>query len=116
MSRIVFLVVVFALALAIGVPPASAGTGNGNANNFAWFRDADGDGIPNGLDDDWVRPQDGTGYMLKHGFGLILIGVPMVSSEDGNTYKYQYRHRKNQIDPPGDCIRDREHLRDGSCK
>jgi len=26
------------------------------------FRDHDGDGIPNYLDEDWTRPQDGSGY------------------------------------------------------
>lgn len=26
------------------------------------FRDHDNDGIPNGQDPDWIRPQDGTGY------------------------------------------------------
>ena len=116
MRRIVFLIAVFALALAIGAPQASAGPRVGSAHNFAWFRDADGDGIPNGLDDDWVRPQDGTGYQLRHGFGLILAGLPLVSSENGNTFTYQYRYQKNQSDPPGDCIRDRKQLRDGTCK
>lgn len=28
--------------------------------------DADGDGIPNGQDPDWVRPEDGTGRQLQH--------------------------------------------------
>ena len=27
-----------------------------------WFRDADGDGIPNGIDVDYTRPEDGSGY------------------------------------------------------
>lgn len=29
--------------------------------------DADGDGIPNGMDEDYVRPQDGTGNMHRSG-------------------------------------------------
>ena len=29
-------------------------------------RDADGDGIPNGQDPDWVKPQDGTGLKAQH--------------------------------------------------
>jgi len=29
-------------------------------------KDADGDGIPNGQDPDWVKPQDGTGYQEQH--------------------------------------------------
>lgn len=29
--------------------------------------DHDGDGIPNGLDEDWVKPEDGTGLQYKWG-------------------------------------------------
>ena len=29
--------------------------------------DADGDGIPNGMDEDYVRPEDGTGNMYRYG-------------------------------------------------
>jgi hypothetical protein len=116
MSRIVFVLAVLALATAIGVPPASAGAGNGNAYNFNWLRDFDGDGIPNGLDEDWFRPLDGTGYQLKHGFGLLFTGFSWGDSEDGKIYSYQYRHRKNQHEGAGDCTRDRKQLRDGTCK
>lgn len=31
-------------------------------------RDADNDGIPNCLDPDWTRPEDGTGYKNKYGY------------------------------------------------
>ena len=31
--------------------------------------DADGDGIPNGQDPDYVRPEDGTGSQLRHQYG-----------------------------------------------
>ncbi|HPF69108.1 MAG TPA: hypothetical protein PLQ13_00440 [Candidatus Krumholzibacteria bacterium] len=31
--------------------------------------DADGDGIPNGLDPDYVKPEDGTGSQMKHQYG-----------------------------------------------
>lgn len=31
-------------------------------------RDHDNDGIPNGQDPDWTKPQDGTGYMNRHEF------------------------------------------------
>lgn len=34
-------------------------------------RDADGDGIPNGQDPDWVKPQDGTGNMGQHQNGQL---------------------------------------------
>jgi len=38
--------------------------------------DADGDGIPNGLDEDYVRPEDGTGNMFRWGKG----GIEMLKS------------------------------------
>jgi hypothetical protein len=39
----------------------------GNAYQLA--RDDDGDGIPNGQDPDWVKPQDGSGYKDQHKIG-----------------------------------------------
>lgn len=35
--------------------------------------DADGDGIPNGLDEDFVKPADGTGSMIRWGQGGELM-------------------------------------------
>lgn len=32
-------------------------------------KDADGDGIPNGQDPDWVKPEDGTGYKEQNRVG-----------------------------------------------
>jgi hypothetical protein len=32
-------------------------------------KDADGDGIPNGQDPDWVKPEDGTGYKEQNRIG-----------------------------------------------
>jgi hypothetical protein len=51
----------------VGAPSAMAGDGKGSgwAHAFDWFRDADGDSIPNGLDPDWVRPYDGDGYQKE---------------------------------------------------
>lgn len=112
MVRIVFILSILMFATTLGVTPASAGSGTGDGHSFAWFRDADGDGIPNGLDDDWVRPEDCTGYQMKHRLGLFGIGVFL---GDGNGGK-QYRHRKNQPDEPGDYLRIRLRSRDGSCE
>ena len=116
MSRIMLFIVVLAIATTFVVPQASAGTGNGNTHSFNWFRDADGDGIPNGLDEDWIRPLDGTGYHLGHGFGLLLPGSLLGNIENGKLNRNQYRQRKNGFDMPGDRIRDRKQLRDGTCK
>jgi hypothetical protein len=53
-----------AIALVIGVvatvQPASAAGGTGTCPNPS-MQDADGDGIPNCMDPDYVRPLDGTG-------------------------------------------------------
>jgi hypothetical protein len=105
MSRIVFVLAVIALVAAISVPQASAGSANGKAHSFKWFRDADGDGIPNGMDEDWIRPLEDAGYQLRHGFGLFFSGFFYGATEDGNTNRIQYRHRNQQSDPTGDCIK-----------
>jgi hypothetical protein len=41
--------------------------GSVDQNQWNLERDADGDGIPNGIDEDWVPPQDGTGYQNRPG-------------------------------------------------
>lgn len=72
MAAILILMTTAAFAQTDPVP----GTGNGNGvcgfldedgdgfNDLA--PDADGDGIPNGLDPDFVKPQDGTGQQFGH--------------------------------------------------
>lgn len=42
---------------------------SGNQCGYRWqlMADDDGDGIPNGQDDDWVPPKDGDGYEHRHG-------------------------------------------------
>lgn len=54
----------------VSAPAMQAQTCNGNGSNFVDLDgdgfndnapDADGDGIPNGLDEDYVKPEDGTG-------------------------------------------------------
>ena len=36
--------------------------------------DADGDGIPNGMDEDYVKPEDGTGNMYRRGQAVEMGG------------------------------------------
>ena len=82
MNKILSFLAILALAAGLGalqVDPAVAQTGNGHGvggfldedgdgfNDLA--PDADGDGIPNGLDPDYVRPEDGSGNAWKHGDG-----------------------------------------------
>jgi hypothetical protein len=47
-----------------GAVTASADAKGGWINDLA--KDADGDGIPNGQDPDWVKPADGTGYKSQN--------------------------------------------------
>jgi hypothetical protein len=53
--------------------------------------DADGDGIPNGLDPDYTPPLDGTGYRLGAGNGNGGC------DEDGFMYRegFQWKHTKD---------------------
>ncbi len=115
MSRTILILGMLAFAVTLGPSVASADVGSGG-NSFAWFRDADGDGIPNGMDDDWVRPEDGTGYQAKNRFGFLLIGPFGGNGDGGYVYQSQNRQRKNQPETPGDCLKIRLQLRDGSCK
>ena len=114
MTRTILVFGILAFVATIGATLAYAGAGTGG-DSFAWFRDNDGDGIPNGMDDDWARPEDGTGYQLKHRFGFVLIG-PFGGQSGGYAYEKQDRQRKNQPDAPGDCLRIQQKLQDGSCK
>lgn len=111
------LVLIFGI-LVIGATllPTGADADTGGGHSFAWFRDADGDGIPNGMDEDWFPPEDGEGYQVKNQFGLFGLGLVLGAGDNGYTYGSQYRQRKNGSDALGDFIRLRQHLRDGSCE
>jgi hypothetical protein len=79
-KNLVTLVVVLSMLMLSSVLLAQdVGPGQGNGNGPGEFidengdgfndlaPDADGDGIPNGLDEDYVRPEDGSGNMHKYG-------------------------------------------------
>lgn len=71
------------MALAQDEPIHEPGTGPGQGNGVCQFIDEDGDGfndlapdhdgdgIPNGLDPDYVRPEDGTGQQHQHQLGAL---------------------------------------------
>jgi len=92
MRRILLMVTVLAFGMTLGVVPASADNGE-RGYSFSWFRDADGDGIPNGIDVDWIRPGDGMGYMLRHSVGTV-VGVVMTAGGDKVQHKYHLQHKK----------------------
>lgn len=111
MGRVLFVVAVLAFVVTLGAVDATAGPKDYH-HFFNWLRDADGDGIPNCMDEDWVCPQDGSGYQLRNGFGALSTSA---SPLNGAQNQQQYRHRKNRPDTSGDTLRDRLRKRDGSC-
>lgn len=117
MNRAVFVIALISFALAFGASSASAGNAPFYGFDYKWLRDDDGDGIPNHLDDDWVPPEDGTGYKMMHG---RLIGIPNFfsgfSTAAGDQLRDQDRDRdQDQLrEQDRDLIRLR--LRDESCK
>ncbi|MCB2230035.1 hypothetical protein KQH82_04910 [bacterium] len=115
MRKSLLLATILGLVVLMGAPTAMAGDGKGSAwaHAFNWFQDADGDGIPNGLDPDWIRPYDGDGYKHGHRF---QIGEQ--SSTDGGPTGDQDQDRlrdrlQDCFQTDGDQIRLR--LRDNSC-
>ncbi len=84
MRKLVFVLTALAFTLSLGAVQASADVGKDFSYffQFQWLRDADGDGIPNCLDDDWERPQNGTGYGQNNGTCLPTNGVYVVTGED----------------------------------
>ena len=92
MRRILLIVSVVAFVMTLGVVPASADN-DGSGHSFSWFRDADGDGIPNGIDEDWIRPEDGMGYMLRHSFGTFL-SVALTAGGDKVQHKHHLQYQK----------------------
>jgi hypothetical protein len=90
---------IFVLASPAVMAGNGKGTGDGNyfKNFYQWLRDDDGDGIPNCVDPDYVRPEDGSGYGK--------LGPSLSGAQSGD--KDQIKDR--------DRIRDRERLHDGTC-
>lgn len=116
--RPVFVVTLIALVSIVVAPTAlqaAAFTGPIYGFNYEWLRDADGDGIPNHLDDDWVPPLDGTGYKMMHGAlaaFFFVVDVPFSRLPSADEDRTQDRIRLQ------DGTRDRTHLhlRDGTCQ
>lgn len=67
--RFVTLLAAIAMAFALTASAAQAAAtppGTGTCPS-PWMQDSDGDGIPNGLDPDYLPPQDGTGNQFRRG-------------------------------------------------
>ena len=113
MYRAVFVLALAAFGLALMAPSADAGNGPFYGYGFQWLRDDDGDGIPNHMDDDWVRPEDGTGYKMKHGNPFPSAGF-FTWSLAGDQLRDKDKDRDQLQDRTKDQIRLR--LKDESCK
>lgn len=116
MKRILWIAVVALVAGMVAAAPATAGSGVRGAHDaywFHWMHDADGDGIPNGLDPDWVRPLDGTGYQMH--WGAVFVVRP---SSDGQRTMLWYRagERQRAMEALRIRLRTQLRLRDGSCR
>lgn len=102
-SIILLLAIMLTALLAVGANAQDFGPGNGEGNGVCQFvdedgdgfndlaPDADGDGIPNGLDPDYVKPEDGTGMMNRwaHQYGKLFrhyFGEEVVAGMGGNHY------------------------------
>ena len=56
-------------------------------------RDADDDGIPNCLDPDWTRPEDGTGYQNRYGYKHQWANTQ--NHGTSSHFNYSYNHLWN---------------------
>jgi hypothetical protein len=112
--KLVFILTALAFTMSLGAAQASAGVGNGISNffQFQWLRDADGDGIPNCLDDDWERPQNGSGNGFNNGDCLLSSGAGF-TGDDGKMTRNRKEHRHSDENPDGLHDRDRDRDRTG---
>jgi len=114
MHRLVFVGALVVFALALGASHAQAVTGPiYGLSGFQWLRDDDGDGIPNHLDDDWVRPEDGTGYQMKHGIISPTTCSSYQIEQSRQTFRFMWQHHVKNPGAEADQIRDRIRLHDG---
>ncbi len=115
-------------AMAQDEPVCTPGDGLGQGNGVCQFidedgdgfndlaPDADGDGIPNGLDDDYVRPRDADGksmddasgslFQYKNMFGKLADVMGHFALKSGSENGHMYG--------PGDCTGIGEGPADGS--
>ncbi len=100
--KLALLMAVLMSAAAVQAQTAPAGdTGHGvcgfvdeNGDGFNDLApDADGDGIPNGLDPDYVKPADGTGMQHQYGRSTDGEAVKSAGNANGLAHYFQFWNR-----------------------
>lgn len=71
-------------------------------SSYNWLRDDDGDGTPNCVDDDYVRPLDGTGYQFRGGDDGSLLYSPAGWQRDDDGDGTPNGQDDDYV-PPEDC-------------
>ena len=118
MRRVALLALIAGIAGMMFVSDAQAEGGKMRLShffNFEWLRDADGDGIPNCLDDDWTPPQDGSGYQGKHGNGTRSSDSNSNDAQGQGIFQNKHRNGSNNGSGLGDKTKTQLRSRDGSC-
>ncbi len=64
-------------------------------------RDADNDGIPNCMDPDWTRPEDGSGYKNKYGYMHQMTQHQNQGNASNFNHSYNYVWNNNWGDGNG---------------
>jgi len=101
-------IMMIAVAMLLGFASTDASAGEKHCPEYAgiakmysyfynWMRDDDGDGIPNCIDPDYVKPEDGTGYGRHKGDGTCSDDC------DKTPDRIRDRTRLHQID----CLKSR---------
>ncbi len=71
-------------------------------SSYEWFRDDDGDGIPNCVDDDYLPPQDGSGIQFRGGEDDTLLGTTSGYQRDDDGDGIPNGQDDDYV-PPEDC-------------
>ena len=107
MRKLSILILAFGIIFTLGAGGAMAGNGQGNYMHYfyQWMADDDGDGIPNGQDEDWEGPADGTGFQRQN----------ENQNSFGDFLQNKFQQQQQQKTEAGFLDRVRQRLQDGSC-
>ena len=118
MKRITIMISLAALTLLLAAAANAQDFGPGQGNGVCQFidedgdgfndlaPDADGDGIPNGLDPDYVKPADGTGNQYKWAYAYGELFKRMFGQAELKAMSADGKGQWGPGDGTGDCIGD----------